>query len=158
LLFAERPLSKFIGGKGMKTTKITYESYNEPPVTIELGFRRNVTREGACLDLHLERQLAIDCPLNLQILIRTDGSIAEWSAEFNSNRGNHYWHFASTTSNPITDAQRETLAKIHFGSLTPFGVRGCLGAPVCSAAFDGHPRAEIEALGGVRPGSVAYNG
>jgi len=138
---------------------ITYRDDWHTDTTIAIGQDYSIKREGACLDLHLHRALSVDCPLTLTILIRTDGSIAQWAAEFDGARGsNTYWHFASGPHHPITAEQLKTLAGIHFGTIMPYGVKGCLGAPVCAAAFDGKTSAEIEALGGVTPGSIAYNG
>ena len=92
---------------------ITYRDDWHTDTTIAIGQDYSIKREGACLDLHLHRALSVDCPLTLTILIRTDGSIAQWAAEFDGARGsNTYWHFASGPHHPITAEQLKTLAGI----------------------------------------------
>ncbi len=130
------------------SSTITYQDRDREPVTVSLGVNYNVTREGACMDVHLERALAIDCPLKLTILIRTDGTIAEWSAVFDPARANTYWHFASDpTQAAPTPAQLKTLAGIYFGRIKPFGVTGTIGKPVCVWAFRAMTLEQLEALG-----------
>lgn len=136
---------------------ITYSGFMYPAVTVELGRRPDVNREGNCEDVYIQRKLAIDCPLILSLLIRKDGTAQEWDAEFSGN-ANVYWHLVHEHRYPITDAQRRTLAAIHYGTVKPFGVSGGLGRTACDLAFAGLTHDEAEALGGVEPGSVAYNG
>jgi len=136
---------------------ITYRSSStiNPEVTIELGRKYNVKREGNCDDVYLTKSLAHDCPLTLAILIRTTGEIVEWWAEFGSG-GNTYWCLAHDHKKPLTNAQRRTLAAIHYGTLRPFGIDANLARPVCELAFAGLSRGEAETLGGVSAGTVTY--
>lgn len=140
-------------------TTITYanDMFPHNNVSIVLGRRLGITREGACLDIFLTRGLAIDCPVEMSLLIRTDGQMVEWAAEFAGNT-NTYWHLAHTHNQPVTDAQRKSLAGIHFGTLMPFGLKGSLGRPACELAFAGLTHAQAETLGGVQAGSIVYNG
>lgn len=132
----------------MRDPAITFDSGipGEEPIKVVLGRRTGVTREGNCLDVHLERMLDICCPLRLTCLIRTDGAIVEWMAEW-SQGDNTYWHFASgPPSLPPTREQQESLARIWAGEAKPFGVRGSCGHPVMVYANLSHK--EIEAIVG----------
>jgi hypothetical protein len=143
-------------------SRITYQYgwddyWPDPAITIELGSRKGAfnpeNNQGA---IHLIAWLAIDCPLVLRAIVRTSGEVVEASAEFAGEPGNRYWHLIGDVS-PITDAQRKSLAAIHYGTLKPFGHKTCLGRPVCELAFAGLSREAAEELGGREPGSVFYN-
>lgn len=115
------------------TGTITY-TYDEPgaqPITLPIGHQRGVEREGACLDLHLTREVAHNCPLTVVVLIRTTGEIALWETRWTTGEGNTYWHFGSEPRHPVTDAQRATLERM-FLNLEPMpgGLGSALGGPV----------------------------
>ena len=118
------------------TTRITYEGAAQGPVTVTLGQRPTGRQEG---DVALVRALATDCPLRLVILVRADGTIDEWYADWGVG-DNTYWHLTHGSQDDasgrykrpkeLTPAQRETLIRIWGGDLRPYGVRGTCGAPV----------------------------
>lgn len=143
---------------------ITYSSLYQPSVTIELGQRtggdsKRIGREDTGLDIYLYRALALDCPLNLGILIRSDGTMVEWWAEFDNpsaDTRNTYWHAVGNLPATVTQSQVVTLARIHYGTVQPFGIKGSLGRSATDA-FEGYDRDAIEAAANITPGSVAYN-
>ena len=110
-------------------------------ITLPLGRLWNVEREGNCQDVLLHRHLAHDCPLSVDILIRTDGPIVLWGTSwFQTRETNTYWHFANTREGHLspTRGQMNTLERMFLGLVTmPGGLGSTLGAPVARWAFDG---------------------
>lgn len=93
-------------------------------ISVELG-RFAIREEG---DVALIRQPHFSMPLIVVCLIRVDGTIDKWMAEW-SQRGNTYWHFHCKPDRPPTEAQRQAIAKLFYGAC-PFGLGGTVSAPV----------------------------
>lgn len=152
----------------MSTIAYTPSTYTTAvkTVTIKIGHqldfeahRKQEQRRDSVASVLLSRLLAIECPLELRANILPDGSIWEFSADWVApGSTNTYWHFFMTHRHEMTEAQRQTLAAIHYGTIKLFGIDGCLGGPVCTAVFAGLTHSQAEQLGGVTPGPVAYNG
>lgn len=138
---------------------ITYQpdgAGNPAPITLPIGKRYEVKREGACLDICLQRVVAIDCPLVVSILIRTTGEVVLWGATWNSREANTYWHFGAGSDDDAkkrrpTDWQLVTLERMFLGLAgLPGGLNGALGAPVAGWAFAGQTPATVAAKHGVK--------
>jgi len=138
----------------------------EESIEVEIGQRQGVTREGNCVDVALSRSLGHGCPLQLVVLLRTNGTLDEWFADWDLGRAaNTYWHFHSSCLESVRDevtgkygpsefpdrkptqAQIATIAKMFFGKIKPFGVSGSTGRPVSAWAFAGLSMQQVEALG-----------
>ena len=135
----------------MTTSSITYTGHDGKPHTLPIGQNYAVKREGACLDVCLERAVAIDCPMVAQILIRTTGEIVLWNANWLPGATNTYWHFSAGTSesHALTDAQRTTLERMWLNLADlPGGMGGGLGRPVAKWAFAGRTPDEVAAKHG----------
>jgi hypothetical protein len=137
---------------------ITYKSYDgRTEVTLPVGRIQSVQREGACLDVCLACAVAHDCPLVVTILIRSTGATVLWDTEWRDPRtANTYWHFGAeaerdATRRRPTDGQLATLERIFLGLADlPGGLKGALGRPVASWAFEGQTPDQIAAKHGVR--------
>jgi hypothetical protein len=119
---------------------IVYRNSFGREYALEIGQNYSVSREGNCVDICLHRAVAHDFPLSVAILIRTNGDVVLWYTEFDGNT-NTYWHLTrgSETINTLTDAQRETIIKMHKGQIElPGGLGGALGRPVIALAMGEH--------------------
>lgn len=128
----------------MTVATITYTPgtnlHNAPTITLPIGQDYSVTREGACLDICLSRHVALDCPLEVTILIRTNGDVVLWETKWHSHRDpNTYWHFAALsgeTDRRPTPAQLVTLERMFLKLIElPGGLNQALGGPVAAWAF-----------------------
>lgn len=135
---------------------VTYTDWAGKAYTLPIGEPHHVRREGACEDICLSRVLAIDCPLVIKILIRTNGEISLWNTLWNLTHDNTYWHFAAGSDDDAkrrrpTEGQLATLERIFLGlAELPGGIGGALGHPVASWAFEGQTPASIAAKHGVK--------
>lgn len=139
--------------------KITYESHGGKPESIQLG--RFAERETG--DICLSRHPHCGVPIKIMCLIRSNGDIVRWIADWDHKQSNPYWHFdamseeyangrkaigdttKATEGHPPTAEQREAIARLFFGAC-PFGLRGSVGAPVQEwCKFEGTE--ELERLG-----------
>lgn len=140
------------------TTKIRYEGYGDQVFETEIGARPGVTREfgsdGHINDIALSRIAAVGLPLRLIVLVRADGRIDEWIADWSRDSENTYWHFdcgskeyaLGNNSFPFdkqplpghkpTEAQVRALAEVWLGKRKLFGsIQGGLGGPVAAWVF-----------------------
>jgi hypothetical protein len=135
----------------MSASSITYVGHNGETHTLPIGRDHKVKREGACLDVCLERAVAIDCPLVVQILIRTDGEIVLWNTEWRPGADNTYWHFSAgtTADRKLTDQQREALERMWLGIINlPGNLGGTLGRPAAAWTFAQQTPYEVAAKHG----------
>ena len=135
-------------------SRITFDD-GHVPLTITLGHRLGITREPG--DVALSRNPHCAMPLKITILLRADGRIDEWYADWTREDIGPYWQFdhgsreytlgsAWGEPHPPTPAQREAIAKLFFGAIQPFGLKWSVGGPPQQwCAFDGV--AELERLG-----------
>lgn len=77
---------------------ITYKSHGETH-TVELGNRYKITREyneelQRLTDVSISRAIAYDCPIFVELLVRSDGTLDVWSVVFLGCEANPYWHFS----------------------------------------------------------------
>jgi hypothetical protein len=124
----------------MQTITIT-NFRGEEPVTLPLNER--IEREGACLDLIVQTQVHIGCPVAVELSLRTDGSVLLWNIQFASS-ASHYAHlsptqYAYSTPHRPTDAQRRTVARWWAGIERPLGLTGGVGQSLIEWALDGQP-------------------
>ena len=135
-------------------SKITYHSQFGPDIRLQIGYTNAVGREAHFVDICLTRSVAEDCPLEISILIRSNGDLDVWRTDWRlSHKPSPYWHFdcGSSENMSITQAQRHTLERI-FLSLEdrlPAGLNGRLGAPVARLMAAGSSLDEIAARHGV---------
>ncbi|RXZ78131.1 hypothetical protein EBB07_29190 [Paenibacillaceae bacterium] len=106
---------------------------------VELGQRYDVEREGSCEDMAIIRSVAHDCPLNVCLLLRTNGDLVVWYVEFMLNT-NPYWHFfhgseEHALTRDITDAQLQTMIRLRDNNDIYGNLGGYLGADVIKWAF-----------------------
>lgn len=126
-------------------------------ITLPIGRQYPVAREGACLDICLQRAVAIDCPLTVSVLIRTTGEVVLWDTAWEGARSaNTYWHFGAGSDKDAetrrpTDGQLATLERMFLGLVDlPGGMHGALGRPVATWAFAGQTPAQVAAKHGVK--------
>jgi hypothetical protein len=140
------------------TNTITYRSdFPARDITLPIGRDNSISRESGCSDICLSRAVAIDCPLVVTILIRTNGDVALWHTAWSGDREpNTYWHFsagsdADAAKRHPTDAQLATLERI-FLKLAPLPgeIGGALGQPVAAWAFEGLTPGDIATRHGVK--------
>ena len=130
----------------MTAPTITYIGFDGASHTLPIGRDHSVNREGACLDICLHRAVAPDCPLVVQILVRTTGEIVFWASEWRQGAENTYWHFSAGTDagKTLTDPQRDSLELMWLGrAALPGNLGGALGQPVARWAFAGTTPDEI---------------
>lgn len=109
-------------------------------------------------DVALSRLLTATVPVKVCCLVRADGRIDEWYAEWSVRGGNGYWHFdhesdvyafGDTYGRPPHDPtpeQRAAIARLFFRREDPFGLGGGVGGPPQRwCRFGGAD--ELEALG-----------
>jgi hypothetical protein len=114
---------------------ITYK-HNSEEHTVEIGQRYNIKREGSAVDLWLSRAIASDCPVEVGILIRTNGDIDVWYVEFRGNV-NPYWHYGDPFQKDyaLTDAQKEAICRLRDNDNIYGNLGGYLSAPIIKLAF-----------------------
>jgi hypothetical protein len=140
------------------TPTITYRKESlcgERVITLPIGRVYEVQRESDCVDICLSRVVATDCPLEVTILIRTNGEITLWDTSW-SRSTNTYWHFkagsdADATNRRPTPEQQTTLERMFLGLADlPGSLDGTLGQPVAAWAFAGSSPGEIAKRHGVK--------
>ncbi|MNN01761.1 hypothetical protein D3C81_1143890 [compost metagenome] len=121
-------------------SKITYKSWSREH-TVSLGYRSSVSREhsaetGALLDVCIERAIAIDCPLAVRILVRSNGDLDVWNVGFGNNT-NVYWHITAGGPNNVvpTEAQRAAIERLQHNEGIYGNLGGNVGATVLRWAF-----------------------
>jgi hypothetical protein len=143
------------------TNQITYTSHDKTHV-LPLGCDISVKREGACEDICLTRALAVDCPLQVSILIRPTGEVVLWTTEWRHGDSNTYWHFGAGSDRDAakrrpTTEQLATLERMFLKTITLPGDLGtALGHPVAAWAFADQTPASIASKYGVRTPAMNY--
>jgi hypothetical protein len=87
------------------------------------------------IDVVIEGNPALRCPVLVKILLRSDGSWVHWATEFNGG-DNGYLHLVQSPDCEPSEAQRRTVARWWL-DLDPTPYRMGLGRTTCEWAFKG---------------------
>lgn len=136
---------------------ITYTSSEGRSHALSLGVVPGIGREGACLDICLARAVAVDCPLVVQVLIRTNGTVDLWRTAWESGASNTNWNFsAGEPRKDPTPEQLTTLERMFLGlEPMPGDLGSALGGPVCTWAFEGRTPEDVAAAHDIAPRFMA---
>lgn len=128
------------------TTRLFFVTIAPPPsvvytphVHIPLG-QSNYQREDNCIDIILSRKVDSDLSLEIDIAVRSDGSLY-WVGTSRCKTKNEYWHFDRLNKgnaphfNP-TKQQQHIMAGFWLRIIRPFGLSGLDSVPAKWALWD----------------------